>query len=749
LIPAIGKKKISQKEAMLNQQLLDVVDRQGAVSEPHKMIKLLELMSEAKSADAQSLLLNVVAFSRRPDIKKTFIDNNGLTILKEWLIQAIKGRNSQLVRQELKVIYTLPITVDTLSKSGMGRLVKKLEGHSNDVVKKWATRIMNNWKEVVLNASKKAESSPTRPEKKENEVRGVKRAREPTPAAGTTKQPLKISESGEFDNLVSGPANPKALGVEKRKLQGLIPDHVKRRRHAVQLIEEDLTLPHPIAKGANSYKPKPLSADDIKKAKGSSTKAATAPILSPPLSTTKQVEIGKRQREEGKEANLGGEAMEVIHEEEAPQPSKKRKRVSWAPEDKLTTVKTFEKYLPSLMGNTSRPSGSFQALMQLEKQHERQMAEQQRKHEEEEWKENLENMTPAVPWKAPQLLFMSPECKVAMGENSKEVDIQRQRQSKILGEYYSRDEDIPPTPAEPAEPQEDYDDTSIPLDDTQKPPPRQKQILPPSQQHPQQHPPPQQRPQMASTSSFGAPTLSPSVLSGTGQFMLNIPLPGVGGKGNVEQGFSALLADQQTLDSLAHNPALSSLLAGVSAPLMGSNLNIKLPQQQPPPSMGMGRPMSGGMIYNPSQPSVSLPPQGMQQQQHSYFPPQRSEHQHHQQQNPYPGPPGHVGPQGMHHPPYGPAGSMPSYSGGPPPGQYPQRGGYGGGYPGGGRGNNHGAGEGGPPIWGKNDWKRDKLCSFFNSPQGCRNGEACPFQHVVGASAKLPHERREERERRH
>jgi len=58
---------------MLNQQLLDVVDRQGAVSEPHKMIKLLELMSEAKSADAQSLLLNVVAFSRRPDIKKTFV----------------------------------------------------------------------------------------------------------------------------------------------------------------------------------------------------------------------------------------------------------------------------------------------------------------------------------------------------------------------------------------------------------------------------------------------------------------------------------------------------------------------------------------------------------------------------------------------------------------------------------------------------------------------------------------------------
>jgi len=36
--------------------------------------------------------------------------------------------------------------------------------------------------------------------------------------------PLKISESGEFDDLVSGPTKPKALGIEKRKLQGLIPD---------------------------------------------------------------------------------------------------------------------------------------------------------------------------------------------------------------------------------------------------------------------------------------------------------------------------------------------------------------------------------------------------------------------------------------------------------------------------------------------------------------------------------------------
>jgi hypothetical protein len=67
-------------------------------------------------------------------------------VLKAWLIQAIKEKNTQLVRQLLKVIYTLPMTVETLQKSGMGKLIKKLENHPTEVVKKWAVRIMNSWK---------------------------------------------------------------------------------------------------------------------------------------------------------------------------------------------------------------------------------------------------------------------------------------------------------------------------------------------------------------------------------------------------------------------------------------------------------------------------------------------------------------------------------------------------------------------------------------------------------------------------
>lgn len=799
----------SRKEATLNQQLLDIVDRQGGVSEPQKMIKLQKIMAEEKSPDAQSLLLNIVSNSRRLDLKKVFIDNDGLVVLKAWLIQAIKEKNTQLVRQLLKVIYTLPMTVETLQKSGMGKLIKKLENHPTEVVKKWAVRIMNSWKDVVLNASKKAESSSAkkdvaeekaaaekaRLDKKEKEVsptaaRGMKRTREVTPAAPKAAKPgpqLKISASEDFDDLIAGPAKPRPV-AEKRKLTGLIPDHVKRRRHAVQLIEEDVTAPHPIAKGVGSYKSKPLSADDIKKAKSSG--AAAASPLSPPLvSTRRDSDPGKRQRDDDEEAFP--DSADVSYDEgEGRASKKKKKRVSWASDEKLVQVKMFEKYLPSLMGNAPRPVGSFAAMMQLEKQREKEVADQQRKHEEGEWKERFEKMTATVPWKAPQLLYMSPEYKVAMGEKSKEMGIQRERQSKILGEYYSREEDIPPTPTEPAEAQEEYDDASvplIPLDEMYTPPPQQQQQLPPTLQQQQQQLPPhlaqpmhQPQPNLAGP-PMGAPYGAP---------MMGAP-PAMGGPigqpagGNMEQALNALLANPQALGSLlGDNQALSSLLASLpqgvaggppaGAPFMGGlpvpNINLA----QPGAPMGgpsMGPPPSAGMMYNPSQPTAPLPPHLIQPQQG--YPPR-------DQQGPplYGGGMGPGGgPGGMGPPPFGGGGGMPPQQyGGPPPqhGGYPMGGPPGGGYggPGGGGGGHGGpgggggygghtggghgggggyggpshAGGGGGGNWGRDD-RKQRLCSFFNSPQGCRNGDACPFQHVVGASAKFPHERREERER--
>lgn len=246
-----------------------------------------------------------------------------------------------------------------------------------------------------------------------------------------------------------------------------------------------------------------------------------------------------------------------------------------------------------------------------------------------------------MPWKAPQLLYMSPEYKVAMGEKSKEMGIQRERQSKILGEYYSREEDIPPTPTEPAEAQEEYDDASvplIPLDEMYTPPPQQQQqqLPPPLQQQQQQLPPHLAQPMHQPQPNLGGPPMGAPY----GAPMMGAP-PAMGGPigqpagGNMEQALNALLANPQALGSLlGDNQALSSLLASLpqqgvaggppaGAPFMGGLPvpNINLAQQGAP--MGgpsMGPPPSAGMMYNPSQPTAPLPPHLMQPQQQGYPP---------------------------------------------------------------------------------------------------------------------------------
>jgi len=203
----------------------------------------------------------------------------------------------------------------------------------------------------------------------------AKKNRESTPlvaAAASTKPQLKISASEDFDDLITGPS--KKPGTEK-KLQGLIPDRtlmsahvvsvcmldisdlafwlfnpdIQRRRPTVRLIEEEVAPVLP--KGGGSYKSKPLSADDIKKAK-----SASASPVSPPLSSSGKRDAdhsGKRQRDEEEEAF----PADVGVSDESRHPKKKRKRVSWAPEEKLVQVKTVEKYLQPLVRFAPSPYG--------------------------------------------------------------------------------------------------------------------------------------------------------------------------------------------------------------------------------------------------------------------------------------------------------------------------------------------------------------------------------------------------------
>jgi hypothetical protein len=77
---------------------------------------------------------------------------------------------------------------------------------------------------------------------------------------------------------------------------------------------------------------------------------------------------------------------------------KPKKRVSWAPDDKLEMVKVFIK--DSHHAEEEKPE-DFQSKLKEHLQNERAATHQLKKHQEEEWRRRSEEMKPSVEWNWP------------------------------------------------------------------------------------------------------------------------------------------------------------------------------------------------------------------------------------------------------------------------------------------------------------------------------------------------------------
>ncbi|XP_011626473.1 zinc finger CCCH domain-containing protein 30 [Amborella trichopoda] len=69
----------------------------------------------------------------------------------------------------------------------------------------------------------------------------------------------------------------------------------------------------------------------------------------------------------------------------------------------------------------------------------------------------------SVKWRYPPRFMINPSWKVAAGEESREVEVQNQRQFKVLEAVYPRPSSIPPSPSDPSEPEEEPNSHHPPL----------------------------------------------------------------------------------------------------------------------------------------------------------------------------------------------------------------------------------------------------------------------------------------------
>ncbi|KAG9444791.1 hypothetical protein H6P81_016131 [Aristolochia fimbriata] len=90
--------------------------------------------------------------------------------------------------------------------------------------------------------------------------------------------------------------------------------------------------------------------------------------------------------------------------------------------------------------------------------------------------ERLKNVQ--IPWRMPPEMGVKPEWSLGAGENSKEVEVQTERIRREKETVYQSNQDIPSDPKEPWDVEMDYDDSLTPEIPTEQPPEGQSEAAP-------------------------------------------------------------------------------------------------------------------------------------------------------------------------------------------------------------------------------------------------------------------------------
>ncbi|KAL4361859.1 hypothetical protein GQ457_04G021020 [Hibiscus cannabinus] len=146
--------------------------------------------------------------------------------------------------------------------------------------------------------------------------------------------------------------------------------------------------------------------------------------------------------------------------------SRKTNRVSWAPDVNLCQVKLFLKLeCPSMVGGEHQDTLQAKTSWTL---HPGGMCATdlppgfEGGHYVGGYKNNLANI-PRIQWKSPRKFALNFNWHVVAGEESKEVEVQKLREKRLLEAVYPRLSVIPPNPVSPDVEVERHDESRIPL----------------------------------------------------------------------------------------------------------------------------------------------------------------------------------------------------------------------------------------------------------------------------------------------
>ncbi|TEB29546.1 hypothetical protein FA13DRAFT_1775476 [Coprinellus micaceus] len=392
---------------------------------------------------------------------------DAMDVTREWLKSATAAKDvskeeSETVMPLLHILDRLPLNVDILKTSRIGRLVRSLVNKSpSPAIKDMASNLERRWLDLVQKV-KASESVVTTSGSNPNQSSGTegvsKKRKEPPsassastsssragvsgnappskkPAVGTStstkplvkKEPTSISLSKPSSSSSSSASATKGAGADTSFFSAPKPKAAKAKLPSFKRA--------PIPPPAKSSTPNGEGGDDV----------AMPSAVDPFAEIVKAMKL-KKEPLSNSPANVptasGNGAKGVASGGIVGGKGGRRKNVTWAPGEGLVQIKYIER---AVYDDDMKDGTHGTSLRDLDR------GEGAALHQQ--------GLEEAIDWSEPQALLLTEQTDHPRGEKSEEKETQEAREATALGALYMNESQIPDTPAEPMQvmPEEEVD----------------------------------------------------------------------------------------------------------------------------------------------------------------------------------------------------------------------------------------------------------------------------------------------------
>ncbi|XBI68009.1 hypothetical protein VPH35_047271 [Triticum aestivum] len=415
----------------------------GVESEDKKFLdSIFALMRKEETFSGQVKLMEWILQINNATILSWFLTMGGLTIVSTWLSQAATEEQTTVILVIFKVLLHLPLhKALPAHMSVVLQTINRLRFYRTQDISGRARNLLSRLSKVLVRSQ--ASKKPQKDLICKQRISEILHDESWKSEVDITEEILALTEGASESRKPEPKKTPLLLTASADESYKKSPVQTKsKERRKVQLVEH----PNRKAAGKNAHSARtictnnsrPLSADDIQKAKMRAMfmqekygKVDTSKVSDKPETTENKKPSG------------------LVNSNEPPMPRSPLTSTAKQPVD------------PS-------PSTSIQNAVPLSDNPEILATPKLNIALRETPIEKLDSKR--VHWQIPPEVWIDPSWSVSAGENSKELDVQAQRNRREKETFYASPKDIPSNPKDPWDSEMDFDDSLTPEIPIEQPP---------------------------------------------------------------------------------------------------------------------------------------------------------------------------------------------------------------------------------------------------------------------------------------